>query len=578
MGMLEDRAKANDLTGVRDLLAKGGFCAELLTEAATAAAGLRHMAIVKLLHSRGARAGDVLRVGVRHELIEVVQWAVAAGADVNQRVPEKEGGGTRTLLHEAAEWGSPGAARELIHAGAQVDARDSRGRAPLLVAAMEEAGATACKRARAIDMRQAAAEGRLRARRLADPDIVDRTAVEYLLEAGADPNALDSDGRGAMFLFGAFNRSEVNPIDDPFNDEERERRGLACRIQAALLNAGAKPDSLIDLDLANSVRNKDETAVRKLLAQGASATATDPRYAWGPTPLAWAAASGSLEIAKQLVQAGADVNDGGRRLLPLLEAARMGRLEMVKYLVSQGAEVNRAKPPMSEESRPENALSGAKDAGRNEVVRYLMSVGAKMPDEVKKTFAPGLDVPNTFVELVVRAPVTTVADAVASCIGGKARYAVWGKRLKAGKRSFSILRLAGSDWCSVVRILGASPIIDPAWEKLAETISAECKARCVLLCYEDVSSCSAYRIYENGQEVERYDEGLGEEADDTVFISTRGRSLVLGKAGTTVLSDLAVEEGFRAINYGPAAKRGSTVEFALRGLDYEIADASLATT
>ena len=59
----------------------------------------------------------------------------------------------------------------------------------------------------------------------------------------------------------------------------------------------------------------------------------------GYMPLHAAAFKGSVEIASQLVQAGAEINvRNSWEETPLIEAARAGQLQMMHYLVTHGAD------------------------------------------------------------------------------------------------------------------------------------------------------------------------------------------------------------------------------------------------
>jgi ankyrin repeat protein len=88
-------------------------------------------------------------------------------------------------------------------------------------------------------------------------------------------------------------------------------------------------------------------------------------------PLHSAAASRSLEIARLLLEHGADPdarqNDD---FTPLHEAAANGQLEMVSLLLAHGADVN-----LSQKSG-RTALSFAQNAGHQEVVEFLLRHGA----------------------------------------------------------------------------------------------------------------------------------------------------------------------------------------------------------
>ncbi len=88
-------------------------------------------------------------------------------------------------------------------------------------------------------------------------------------------------------------------------------------------------------------------------------------------PLHSAAASRSLDIARLLLEHGADPDarqDGG--FTPLHEAAANGQLALVRLLVAHGADVNLSQTP------GQTALAFARQAGHKDVVEFLLHHGA----------------------------------------------------------------------------------------------------------------------------------------------------------------------------------------------------------
>ena len=85
----------------------------------------------------------------------------------------------------------------------------------------------------------------------------------------------------------------------------------------------------------------DINMVKQLIREGADVNNANN---YGYTPLMWANTRGHLEIVKYLMEQGANVNqadiDGWT---PLIWASRNGHLEIVKYLVSQGADYSSIK-------------------------------------------------------------------------------------------------------------------------------------------------------------------------------------------------------------------------------------------
>ncbi|MFP3939992.1 MAG: ankyrin repeat domain-containing protein, partial [Thermoanaerobaculia bacterium] len=95
------------------------------------------------------------------------------------------------------------------------------------------------------------------------------------------------------------------------------------------------------------------------------------RVAGRGTPLIRAAASGHVEVVRELLDAGADPDaavegDGN----PLIAAAAGGHLEVLRLLVESGGDMDRVVPG------DENPLIQAAANGHLEVVRYLLDQGA----------------------------------------------------------------------------------------------------------------------------------------------------------------------------------------------------------
>ena len=93
----------------------------------------------------------------------------------------------------------------------------------------------------------------------------------------------------------------------------------------------------------------------------------------GLTALMWAAHHGHLQIVKELIQRGADIdliNDSG--WTALLAASQQGFVKIVESLISAGANVNAA------DSDGWNALMRAKQNGHTSIINMLKNAGAKL--------------------------------------------------------------------------------------------------------------------------------------------------------------------------------------------------------
>jgi ankyrin repeat protein len=252
---------------------------------------------------------------------EAVRAAVARKADVN--AAQVDGS---TALHWAVQWDDLEMADLLIRAGARVAATTREGVAPLQLAAINGSAAM----------------------------------LDRLLKAGADPNVpLTSRGDTAMMMAARTGRAE---------------------------------------------------AIRVLVAAGADVNAKE---SWGgTTPLMWAASEGNAEAARLLITRGADVNArshyiaaaNGRGfegrtpvanrtdpkteefasgwLTPLMLAAREGDLELARVLVDAGADVDAVA------GDGKTALALAIFNGNYDVASYLVDSEADVNQADAQRFTP----------------------------------------------------------------------------------------------------------------------------------------------------------------------------------------------
>ena len=235
--------------------------------------------VIDLLIQRGADVNRPARDGwtplhmasasFHNDRYAIFQRIMAARPDVNASAADGW-----TPLHAAAagantSWSQKeadtlGRIRDLIAAGARLEARDRNGRTPLLWAAMQGYSV-------GLDVRDG--------------------VVKALLEAGADVSTRDALGRTPLHYAAEQGYDEI---------------------VSALLAAGARPDAkdnqgATPVDLA---RNRGLTGTVKLLAGAAAIPKTQPRQATsgklGPELVA-AATAGDLAQVKALLARGADV-------------------------------------------------------------------------------------------------------------------------------------------------------------------------------------------------------------------------------------------------------------------------------
>ena len=167
----------------------------------------------------------------------------------------------------------------------------------------------------------------------------DVDAAQRLIRAGANPDAA--------------NRYGVTPLS-------LAAENASAPLIQMLLQAGAHPTGAI---LMTAARTGNAEVVRMLLARGADANAREASL--GETALMWAAAENHPEAVRALIEHGADPNtrsdklvyskdrfglEGVTTILPhgswtaLMYAARQGSLEAARALAEAGADLNVADP------------------------------------------------------------------------------------------------------------------------------------------------------------------------------------------------------------------------------------------
>lgn len=174
----------------------------------------------------------------------------------------------------------------------------------------------------------------------------DPQLVALLLDAGADPNAMDDfHSTPAHFAVRYFPVLEL----------------LAAR--GARIGEGNVSTALL-----SAVRHGTVESVRLLLAQGASTEATEEQ---GHTPLSAAIERGDASIVEALLEAGADVHRVPRATgaPAIVSAAKKGHVEIVRALLARGAD------PTAKDAEGEDALSTF--ARRKELRAAFVDVLAK---------------------------------------------------------------------------------------------------------------------------------------------------------------------------------------------------------
>ena len=283
------------------------------------------VALLLAVATPAATASDLADAARRGDA-ESVRRLVAAKADVN----EPQGDGT-TALHWAAYNDDVESADVLIRAGAKVQATTRNGAVtPLLLAATNgSAGVVKLLLAAGADPNARSADGATPLMTAAASGSVD--AVRFLLDRGADVNAADTArGQTALMFAAAADRAPVVA--------ELLARGGAVAAASTLVTLGG-----------GGVRQGSNSAPAApgspdRLNQYKAARRARAMAMGGLSALHFAARDGQLNATRALVEGGADVNQpsGADRSTPIVIAISSGHYQLAKYLLDQGADPNRA--------------------------------------------------------------------------------------------------------------------------------------------------------------------------------------------------------------------------------------------
>ncbi len=257
---------------------------------------------------------------------DAIKELLDKGADIN--ATNKRG---LTALHMAAQHGQNQLAQLLIERRADLNARDDKGRTPLHHAVVV---------------------------RIISEEIIagKNEIVKSLLESGADVNAKDNRG--------------YTPLD------------LMSGYGDLLRKHGAKSGQPLRAELFEAIQSEDINRVKTLLDKGADPNAVNPE---GQSVLSMVAdpieqrtfgdgfrkerGECLREIARVLVEHGADVNGHGDKDIPLFSAASCGNRAVAEFLVEAGADIN------ARGKYGDTALHKAADWCNRETVEYFLSLG-----------------------------------------------------------------------------------------------------------------------------------------------------------------------------------------------------------
>jgi ankyrin repeat protein len=287
-----------------------------------------------LLNARGPGGSSPFMYAVLYTGLPTLERLLKQGADVNKR----DDANAAALLWAASDLEKT---RLLVDHGADVNARSSDMRTPLMVAARRPGNVA---------------------------------TVKFLLDHGANPNpnlhpAAESSplieaanaGDAASFELLLARGADVKDAGEMALETAYMMRCSKC---ATLLIAKGLSKQDYTVALPNVAVLGDANAVRQMLDHGADVNAVDPL---GRTPLMYAAASDALplDVVKLLVERGADVNatdshklsgDAGLSVLDI--ARRHGETLVAAWLVKSGAKGSQPKSPLLK-TRDANNARGA---------------------------------------------------------------------------------------------------------------------------------------------------------------------------------------------------------------------------
>jgi uncharacterized protein len=277
------------------------------------------------LEVRDQRGATLLMHAAAFGNIETLKLLADAGADINAR---NDFGATALL------WGArdPEKAKLLISRGADVNARSTQGRTPLMLASLRPGGSSivALMLTKGADVNNKDNHGETALGLAAT--IGDVETMRLLLAKGADPSAANGKGETPIIL------------------ATKSKQAEAVRLLIA---------KRVDVNVANTSNNavrKGRVAMIKL------------------RPLHRAAAFGPVEMVRDLLQAGADVNArDSRELTPLIFAVATEYPDprIIRTLLDAEADVN------ARDNMGETALDWAERFGYPEVIAALKKVDAR---------------------------------------------------------------------------------------------------------------------------------------------------------------------------------------------------------
>lgn len=355
------------------LAGNSAITAFLLAHGAQPDTRQQHTQATALLYAISSRRADLAAVLLR------------AGAQPDLKFTDGQ-----NALHVAAANNSAAVIDALLSARADVDSRDANGKTPLDTAILHgSAQAVSALLSHGADVHHATAANQ----RGALHEACERgyaAIASLLIDAGADPTALDTSGQTPLDLALAYKNESVVAVLFHVTPQRRELREIFERTMKSAAERGRTAVVRMLLDagwdvnrqttegltyLHNAAFKGQSNVVRLLVERGAHVDAQD--FA-GETPLHDAAISGNAETIAILLDHGAQIDrkDTESGATPLMLAASLGRTEAVALLVKRGANLAVA------DRSGRTALIRAQESQDTDVLKLLQSAGKVPPHPV----------------------------------------------------------------------------------------------------------------------------------------------------------------------------------------------------
>ncbi len=314
---------------------------------------------------------------MKHRALLIVVALVTAAGAIAPRAAGEQAQTDRQSLADAVLYNDTKAVQALIAGGADVNAFDETGMTPLMVAVSE--GRTAIAKllvAAKADVNLAAQDGTTPLMRAASANR--REAMQLLVTSGANVNAKNAGGMTALMVaaFGGYAdavRMLLSNKADPNAADTQGRTALMAAATSgdaptvdALLTSGANPraaDAGHGTPMTYAAAEGHAAVMEALRKHGVNPNAGD---------FALAAAGCHADAVGVALAAGVNVNGVDGQIVPLLSAAGAGCVDVARLLLDRGADVNAA------DHDGWTPLIKAAQAGRADMVQLLMDHGADM--------------------------------------------------------------------------------------------------------------------------------------------------------------------------------------------------------